>query len=321
MDSCRAVRPRRARAAALALGGACAISSVGAECIDYDDYLHWLSRADTPGYAHTVAISGAYAYVADHEGGLQIVDISDPASPQLASGLITPGGALGVAIRGTHALVADNLFGTQIIDITSPEKPQIVAGLDTPGEVLGVAVAGRHAHIADCEARLRVVDISNPAESDLRERCVLAGPRRRYGARGHPCLRRRLLVRTSDHRCHGSHESRDRAQPGPGELRYQRHRIGLPRLHRGRYEPCPARARAGVAVRFQTLVEGSVRVALYDTSGRLIRELFAAALPAGDHDILWEGRNAQGDPVAEGIHFARAATADGTGTVRLVTTR
>ncbi len=34
-------------------------------CIDYADYMHITGSVDTPGYAHGVAVSGNYAYVAD----------------------------------------------------------------------------------------------------------------------------------------------------------------------------------------------------------------------------------------------------------------
>ena len=33
------------------------------------------------GYAYGVAVSGNYAYVADGEAGLQVIDVSNPANP------------------------------------------------------------------------------------------------------------------------------------------------------------------------------------------------------------------------------------------------
>jgi hypothetical protein len=42
--------------------------SADADCIDYEDYLHWTSSVDTPGYAHGAAVSRGYAYVADYGG-------------------------------------------------------------------------------------------------------------------------------------------------------------------------------------------------------------------------------------------------------------
>ena len=51
------------------------------ECINYHDYIRWTGSVDTPGDAQRVAISGSYAYVADWNGGLQVVDITKPDSP------------------------------------------------------------------------------------------------------------------------------------------------------------------------------------------------------------------------------------------------
>jgi len=36
---------------------------------------------DTSGIAEDVAVSGNYAYVADRDAGLQVIDVSNPASP------------------------------------------------------------------------------------------------------------------------------------------------------------------------------------------------------------------------------------------------
>jgi hypothetical protein len=37
---------------------------------------------DTPWFAWGVAVSGAYAYVADGDVGLQVIDVSNPSSPR-----------------------------------------------------------------------------------------------------------------------------------------------------------------------------------------------------------------------------------------------
>jgi hypothetical protein len=54
-----------------------------------------------------VAVSGHYAYVADWDAGLQVIDVSDPANPRRVGGYDTPGYALGVAVSGNYAYVAD----------------------------------------------------------------------------------------------------------------------------------------------------------------------------------------------------------------------
>jgi len=62
-----------------------------------------------------VAVAGSYAYVADGNWGLQVIDISDPASPTIAGDVYTPGYASGVAVAGSYAYVADGNWGLQIL--------------------------------------------------------------------------------------------------------------------------------------------------------------------------------------------------------------
>ena len=71
-----------------------------------------------------MAVSGTHAYVADDSSGLQVIDITNPQSPQIVGSVDTPDYAYGVAVSGTHAYVADRGSGLQVIDITeSPEPP------------------------------------------------------------------------------------------------------------------------------------------------------------------------------------------------------
>src|SRR5687767_8751998 len=58
---------------------------------------------DTSGTAVGVAVSGNYAYVADYTAGLQVIDVSNPASPQRVGGYDTSGLASGVAVSGNYA--------------------------------------------------------------------------------------------------------------------------------------------------------------------------------------------------------------------------
>ncbi len=61
-----------------------------------------------------MAVSGSYAYVADDESGLQIIDISVPGSPVIVVSMDTPSNAYGVAVSGDYAYVADIFSGLQV---------------------------------------------------------------------------------------------------------------------------------------------------------------------------------------------------------------
>ncbi len=120
---------------------------------------------DTPGRAEGVAVSGAYAYVADAGRGLRVVDVSNPAQPREVGSYDTPGWAEGVAVSGAYAYVADGEAGLRVVDVSNPAQPREVGFYDTPGWAEGVAVSGAYAYVADGDyGGLRVVDVSNPAQ-------------------------------------------------------------------------------------------------------------------------------------------------------------
>ncbi|MEW6041772.1 MAG: T9SS type A sorting domain-containing protein, partial [Elusimicrobiota bacterium] len=122
---------------------------------------------DTPGFACGVAISGNYAYVADWDSGLQVIDIANPASPQLAGSYDTPDWAKSVAISGNYAYVADWDSGLCIVNVTDPASPRFAGSYDTPGRACGVAISGNYAYVADDFSRIPVLDISSPANIRL----------------------------------------------------------------------------------------------------------------------------------------------------------
>jgi hypothetical protein len=115
-----------------------------------------------------VAVAGSYAYVADYDGGLRVIDVSNPADPQERGHCATPDWAYGVAVAGSYAYVADFAAGLRVIDVSDPANPQERGYYDTPGLAFGVAVVGNHAYVADCGAGLRVIDVSDPASPQER---------------------------------------------------------------------------------------------------------------------------------------------------------
>jgi len=58
-------------------------------------------------------------------------------------------------------------------------------------------------------------------------------------------------------------------------------------------------------VRFALPSSQHASLRVYDVSGRLVRQLTDAVLPAGQHDVRWDGRDRQGRAVASGTYFAR----------------
>jgi hypothetical protein len=87
-----------------------------------------------------------------------VVDIVDPASPNIIGGIDTPGYAVDVALAGTRAFVADGDAGLQVIDISAPSSPAIVGS--APGTAHSVAAVDSLALVIDTLSDLDIFRIS-----------------------------------------------------------------------------------------------------------------------------------------------------------------
>ncbi|MDD3642905.1 MAG: M14 family zinc carboxypeptidase, partial [Candidatus Krumholzibacteria bacterium] len=64
-----------------------------------------------------------------------------------------------------------------------------------------------------------------------------------------------------------------------------------------------------------------VRVSIFDVAGRRVAVPFEGDLPAGAHTVRWDGRGADGRPLAGGVYFARCAIGEHSFTRKLVLIR
>jgi hypothetical protein len=117
--------------------------------------------------AHSVAISGSYAYVANrNRDSLAIIDISNPTTPVFVSEIRDATNldyAYHVTVSGSYAYVATN-NSLAIIDISNPTNPTKVSNIQTASYAMGVAVSGGYAYVVSGSTGddLEIFDISNP---------------------------------------------------------------------------------------------------------------------------------------------------------------
>jgi hypothetical protein len=88
---------------------------------------------------------------------------------------------------------------------------------------------------------------------------------------------------------------------------------GLTSIH-----PNPFGART--TIRFTASRDGRVTVSIHDVAGRLVRAL-ERPVPAGSHEIAWDGRTADGLRAPSGVYFARVTVGDFRETRRIVLLR
>ena len=118
-------------------------------------------RCDPDQVPEDFIVSGNYAYVA--AGDLLVVDISNPAQPELAA--VYPGKAFSLAVADQFAYLAGE--GLEIIDISDPRRPQRVSNMRA-GLVRDVVVGGGHAYMVsitppEIDTAIEIVDVGDPS--------------------------------------------------------------------------------------------------------------------------------------------------------------
>ncbi|OPL19650.1 MAG: hypothetical protein AVO35_01375 [Candidatus Aegiribacteria sp. MLS_C] len=81
--------------------------------------------------------------------------------------------------------------------------------------------------------------------------------------------------------------------------------------------PSPNPVTGSASVSFSVPGAGSVRLAAYDVSGRMVDEIFSGQLESGSHSVQWD----PGSSAASGMYLLRLETADGTATTRAMLIR
>ena len=124
-----------------------------------------ISFHHTSGFASKIQVSGEFAYIADREGGLLIVNVSDLGNPWQIGRYFEAGSVhvLDVAISGDYAYVAMEGQGLRIVNVSDPANPNEVGFLDTKGSAEALLVSGSTVYMADGEDGLRVIDVSDPS--------------------------------------------------------------------------------------------------------------------------------------------------------------
>ncbi len=113
---------------------------------------------ESPDFAQGVSVQGDYAYVADWEKGMRVVDVANPYNP-IEISFIDPGMIYDVVYSDNYAFLANGDTGLCIIDLSDALHPFVVSTFHTSVETKKITVANEYVYIAD--SGLRVIDISN----------------------------------------------------------------------------------------------------------------------------------------------------------------
>jgi hypothetical protein len=105
--------------------------------------------------------------------------------------------------------------------------------------------------------------------------------------------------------------------PGSGRTRYD----DDDREGAGRLDASASHRVAGVAISYSTPSTSRVRLAIFDVSGRLVRELVNGSQPAGRHEVSWDHRDMHGRTVGSGVYFANVNAGETSEKLKVVVAR
>jgi hypothetical protein len=111
-----------------------------------------------------VFVSGEYAYVADGDEGVRIINVSNPSAPTLES-TYNPNFAyiFDLVISGGLAYIAADDDGLQIADVSNPSNPEYVGGFTQYSYAYDVDVSGKYAYVSKYN-QVHIIDISDPTD-------------------------------------------------------------------------------------------------------------------------------------------------------------
>ncbi len=134
----------------------------GVRVIDYRAPFTEIGFYDTPGQASGLFCRDTLLYVADGTGGLEILNMANPASPTLVGSGSGLDDAQGVWVSGNYAYIADygGATGIHCFDVSNPASPSDV-GSEGTGPAHDVIVAGDYAYLAAYNG-LFVFDVTTP---------------------------------------------------------------------------------------------------------------------------------------------------------------
>jgi hypothetical protein len=93
--------------------------------------------------------------------------------------------------------------------------------------------------------------------------------------------------------------------------------VPLPAVH-WLYQSYPNPCNPSTTISFDLPENLPVCLTIYTVNGKLVTSLVDAEMPAGRHDIIWDGCNEQGHRVASGMYFYRIETGSFSETKRMV---
>ncbi|NQS97605.1 MAG: hypothetical protein HQ591_04050 [candidate division Zixibacteria bacterium] len=134
-----------------------AVDQYGMCIVDLNSYgsLNIIGSYDTEGFCRGIDVAGDYCFLADRAWGLQVLDVSDPASPQRIANLRFDGAddCEKVKALDDRLVVLDKYDGLFAVNIADPANPQLLFNFDTITPI-DITLTEEYIYVVDEDAGL-----------------------------------------------------------------------------------------------------------------------------------------------------------------------
>ena len=127
-----------------------------------------LGEINSPGTASQVQIEGATAFVVDWfpSSSLQIIDVSDPATPAALGLLEIATSPVGFAVDASTVYLPASSAGLRIIDVSDPASPEQIGFFGGLGAARDIVIRDGVGYLAQTRS-LRILDVRTPSSPVL----------------------------------------------------------------------------------------------------------------------------------------------------------
>ncbi len=293
------------------------------------------------GFLNALDIAAGYAWVADGQYGLRVVDISDPSNLVTLGTAGISGQARDVVWNG-YVYAGDDFYGLRQFDVTDPTAPVLAGSFPSADRGMGVDAADEIVVLAAGEAGVYLFQGPPPVAAAtgmltalVNQQAVSLTISGNTAAAGDLVVTRTTDDATAartwtaaefdglqvagssvsahlvDHDAVGFPRTYTLAlHTAGGDIALAETRVtgGLPTALQLTAAPNPFNPQLTVA--FALPAPSPVTVAIYDAAGRLVRTFDLGQRPAGPGQVVWNGRDTSGQACASGVYALRLTAGD-----------
>ncbi len=125
-----------------------------------------IAQVDVPPNTQEVVVADGFAYVTDSDfggTGLTILDVSDPANPEIIGSYGSPNQAFGLDVVGTTVYLANGFSGLVVLDASDPANVTELGGFPIGSNAIDVEVRDAIAYLVSFGGGMLTLDVSDPA--------------------------------------------------------------------------------------------------------------------------------------------------------------